>query len=155
MSQGERPISQKPSVRPAATQARSRAAEPGRRTPAQRRVTLPNMRMYSSKCANSRNGKPVPMSASSSLSRPLTRMRRSFMKAPAPRVAVKSSLRFGSKTTACWSTPLWRSAIDTQYCGKPCRKLVVPSRGSMIQRCSASAAFGEVPLSSPRNACEG
>ena len=54
----------------------------------QRRVTCANMRMYSSKCANSRNGKPVPMRASSSLWVALTRMRRSFRNAPAPRVAV-------------------------------------------------------------------
>jgi len=29
--------------------------------------------------------------------------------------------------------PLCDSAIETQYCGKPWRKFVVPSSGSMIQ----------------------
>src|SRR6185437_3981902 len=46
--------------------------------------------------------------------------------------AVKSSFRFGSNTTACCSCPRCASAIETQYCGTPCRKLVVPSSGSTI-----------------------
>ena len=44
----------------------------------------------------SRNGKPVPISASARRSRLPTRMRRSFRYAPRPRDAVKRSLRVGS-----------------------------------------------------------
>ena len=80
-------------------------------------------------------------------------MRRSFRYAPTPLEAVKSSFLFGSKTTAWLGTPLCNRPIDTQYCGKPCRKLVVPSSGSITQTNSASAF--SAPLSSARKPCAG
>ena len=51
--------------------------------------------------------------------------------------------------TACVTVPRYAHAIDTQYCGKPCRKLVVPSSGSMIHTCSASSFS---PLAVPSSA---
>jgi len=119
MSQGDRPNSQKPSKRPAATYARSRAAAPGRRMPAVASVIFLNIRTYSSRWASWRNGKPVPISDSDSLPRRDTRIRRSSRKAPRPRVAVNSSLRVGSYTQACVIWPLCCKAIETAYCGKP------------------------------------
>ena len=47
-------------------------------------------------------------------------------------------------------TPSRSSAIDTAKCGMPCRKFVVPSSGSTIQRCVLSLP-GCAPPSSPRN----
>ena len=96
-----------------------------------------------------KNGKPVPIRHSRMCVRRDTRMRRSFRNAPRPRVAVNRSLRTGSKMTPCWTTSLCATAIDTQYCGKPCRKLVVPSSGSMIQTYSES---GLLPLWVPSSA---
>ena len=49
VSQGLRPISQKPSTRPAATYARSSAAEPGRRRPAALSITALSIARYSSR----------------------------------------------------------------------------------------------------------
>src|SRR3984957_6932325 len=58
----------------------------------------------------------------------------------------------GSYTTACCRRPLCWSAIETAKVGKPWRKLVVPSSGSMIQTNSSSPVR---PLSSARKACCG
>ena len=83
--------SQKPSNRPAATQARSRAAAPKRRTPATRWLIW---------CSSLRNrpcwpwpmnGMPVANTASSKRVRAATRRRRSLRKAPRPRSAQKRS----------------------------------------------------------------
>ena len=57
--------------------------------------------------------------------------------------------------TACVTVPRCASAIDTQYCGKPCRKLVVPSSGSMIHTCSALAFSPFAVPSSARIAWSG
>lgn len=46
-------------------------------------------------------------------------------------VAVNSSLRIGSYTTATSVRPLIRTAIDTAKCGRRLIKLVVPSSGSI------------------------
>src|SRR5580700_976016 len=43
--------------------------------------------------------------------------------------------------------------MDTQNCGKHCAKLVVPSSGSIVHRCSLRRAFA--PLSSARIAWSG
>jgi hypothetical protein len=99
------------------------------------------------------NGNPVPTSASCIRVHFETRMRRSLRKAPRPLLAVNSSFFTGSYTTPCDSAPRCSTAIETQYCGKPWMKLVVPSSGSMIQRYSACSALA--PDSSARNPCPG
>ena len=55
--------------------------------------------------------------------------------------------------TACVVTPFSKRAIDTAYCGKPCKKLVVPSNGSIIQRKLSSPRV--FPLSSAKIECFG
>ena len=77
-------------------------------------------------------------------------MRRSLRKAPAPLEAVNSSLRLGSKTTACSTTPRRARAMEIAYWGKPWMKLVVPSSGSMIHWYSVSASGPVSPDSSAK-----
>jgi hypothetical protein len=62
-----------------------------------------------------------------------TRSRRSFRKAPRPREAIEQVVARGVVDHGLLHLAAVASAIDTAYTGKPCRKLVVPSSGSMIQ----------------------
>ncbi len=73
----------------------------------------------------------MPSSAFSKALMTLTRMRRSFNCALAPREAVNISCRIGSKTSAASKRFLWRKAMEMAKCGMPCKKFVVPSRGSI------------------------
>jgi transposase len=69
---------------------------------------------------------------------------------------IRSGTQFApsaSNITASSTRPRRSYAIDTQNCGKPCAKLVVPSSGSIIHRCSLRRAF--TPLSSARIAWSG
>jgi len=72
-------------------------------------------------------------------------------------VAVYSYVQFDDGRRAgafypfCEYSPEWQ-AIETANTGKPCMKLVVPSKGSMIHTVSLSPL---APLSSARNACCG
>ena len=85
MSHGFRPSSQNPSNRPAATQARSSAAEPKRRMPATCGISVASVRANAAaRGADAANGMPVANIASFKSRRAETRSRRSFRKAPAP-----------------------------------------------------------------------
>ena len=76
---------------------------------------------------------------------------------PACGVVVHPGARalFGHRTSRPWPhrrpppttiSPLCSSAIDTAQCGSPCRKFVVPSSGSTIQRRVGSAPVGRAGL---------
>ena len=88
MSQGDKPISQKPSNLPAATFAKSNAAAPGRRIPAVFNATVLNISAYVSMSEFALKGNPVPIKQSINLSLLETRIRFSFRYAPAPLDAV-------------------------------------------------------------------
>src|SRR3569623_1025485 len=90
-SHGLRSDSQKPSKRPAATQARSRAAEPSRRMPATSGALAPKLRLPCAKSPCPRNGMPVAISASDRSRRAETRSRCSCTQAPRPFSAQKAS----------------------------------------------------------------
>ena len=66
-----------------------------------------------------------------------TRRGASFSRAPAPRWAVNSSRRVGSKTAATTGRRSISSARQEQKIGRPWAKLTVPSRGSNTHRCRA------------------
>ncbi len=154
ISQRLRPSSQKPSNRPAATQARSSAAEPNRRIPATCGMSSERVAENSALRGTLAKGMPVANSASSRWRRPETRMRRSLRKAPDPFSAQKSSSVAGLNTTpAMISAPPSGRRFSTPMlmaqCGMPCRKLVVPSSGSTTQRYSQASAPPSPP-SSPR-----
>ena len=87
MSHADSRCSQKPSNRPAATSARSSAAEPGRRMPLVRAATRANWAWYSPSRDVSLNGKPVPISANAGSAMAETASRRSPCQAPPPRAA--------------------------------------------------------------------
>ena len=95
MSQGRRERSQKPSRRPAATQARSRAAEPKRRTPDTRWLTWCSSLRNTAWPGRPAKGMPVPSTQSTSWVRAATRRRLSLRKAPLPRSDQKMSLLAG------------------------------------------------------------
>ena len=84
MSQGWRSSSQKPSKRPAATQARSSAAEPKRRMPATSGATASKIGSTARQSPWPRYGMPVAISASARSRRAETRRRRSWSQAPLP-----------------------------------------------------------------------
>ena len=96
MSQGFSRTSQNPSNRPAATYARSIAAEPSRRTArARQELAEQTEQAHPASCCTV-YGKPVQSSASISVSADDTRSGAPLSHAPAPRSAVNSSRRFGS-----------------------------------------------------------
>ena len=71
----------------------------------------------------------------------------SLQKAPAPLAARKHSSRTTSYTTPATSSwPRIRPTL-TQYTGRPCTKLVVPSSGSIIQLYSSARSAPSVPSS--------
>ena len=84
MSQAERRCSQKASNRPAATSARSSAADPGRRIPLVAAATRANWAWYSPSREVSLKGKPVPISAKPGSAMVETDSRRSPCHAPPP-----------------------------------------------------------------------
>ena len=114
---------------------------------------LEHRHVASSRRAFSRYGKPVPISAPSRrhllahANAPAVELRavaaRGRVELLAHRVVHDARARGGRGI---------RRAIDTAKTGKPCRKLVVPSSGSMIQTNSSPPLR---PLSSPRNPWSG
>ena len=76
-----------------------------------------------------------------------TRMRWSFRYAPLPLSAANSSLRTGSNTQAAVSLAvLLQGLCEIAQCGMACRKLLVPSRGSTMKRCSGKRPSRSPPL---------
>src|SRR5258708_27768305 len=93
MSHGASCCSQKPSSRPAATSARSRAAAPARRTPLAAPITAANCARYTCSTLSDLKGKPVPMSACLGSVIAETLRRVSSSNAPPPRIARYVCLR--------------------------------------------------------------
>ena len=77
------------------------------------------------------NGKPVANTLPCNSRLESTRKRISLSLAPSPRTAVNNSFLIGSYTTPTSVRPLTRIAMETEKCGKPLIKLVVPSSGSI------------------------
>ena len=71
-----------------------------------------------------------------------------FIQAPVPFSAKNNSSLAASNITPETTLPLCSSAIDIAQCGRPCKKLVVPSNGSTIQRRVGSSP-SDPPVSSP------
>ena len=98
------------SQRPAATQARSSAADPPRRSALTRPITLPSVRRPSARPGPGPKGLLVVTSASISAVRVPTARRCAPHQAPWPRTAWKTSSRAASHTTPSSTVPRTASA---------------------------------------------
>ncbi len=141
------------SRRPAATYARSSAADPSRRSPPNRRITSFRAVKYRSARSGSRYMKPVTTRSLSGSVVELTCKRSSPRKAPWPCTAQKVSCWGTAYTTPTMGFPRCRSATLMPKRGRPCTKFLVPSSGSITHTSSRSRSFW--PLSSKTKPASG
>ena len=109
------------------------AAAPPRRTPPLALSTRTNWAEYSTMRCSVLNGKPVPIKARPVPSTPDTSIGSPFFQAPLPRAAHQRSPVCAHETAPTAGIPSIANATEEACIGWPCRKFVVPSRGSMIQ----------------------
>src|SRR5207253_7413855 len=114
VSQGESLYSQKPSKRPQATKQRSSAAEPSRLTPWDISVSVENLTILSSCDLRVSGGNPVASMLAESADIDETFMRSSFIHAPCPFSAQKSSRLIGLKTAPNVISPRSSKPIETE-----------------------------------------
>ena len=139
-SHGARPCSQNPSTRPAATYAKSSTAAFGLRSSPTRDATRAN-RSRRSGTRHMPRSQEVWRQLSLNSATSDTRCRVPFRVVPLPRSAINNSSVSGAYTTPRSTLSAVARAIPTQNQGRCRMKLVVPSRGSTIQRRNAPSGL--------------